>query len=285
MSSLRPPTEEEAVEAARLMNEHWPELVDPARVLSDWTSPRVDLERDARIGDGVYVLVEDIGEGRVWIEAYGREVQTALSWAESRAREMGRRRAFTGGWSPNEGLFKELARRGYRRVRSSQRMEIALDLPLPEPVWPDGIEVRSIRGGEERAVYDAHQEAFEDVWEPTPRSFEDWAHWYLQPPRFDGELWFLACDGPEICGVAMCHSHPTIPGLGWVDVLAVRRDWRRRGIGRALLVNAFRAFARRGWTRAGLGVDSESPTGAHGLYGAVGMRATHRFDVYEKELA
>ncbi len=285
MSSLRPPTEDDAVEAARLMNEHWPEAVDPARVLNDWTSPRVDLEQDARIGDGSYVLVEDIGEGRAWIEAYGRDVGEALRWAESRARQTGRRRAFTGGWSTNVALFEELEQRGYRRVRSSHRMEIPLDSPVPEPAWPEGIEVRTIREGEARAVYDAHEEAFEDVWEPMRRSFEDWAHWYLQPPRFDGELWFLACDGPEICGVAMCHRHPTVPGLGWVDVLAVRREWRRRGIGRALLLHAFRAFARQGLTRAGLGVDSESPTGAHGLYETVGMQAAHRFDVYEKALA
>ncbi len=65
----------------------------------------------------------------------------------------------------------------------------------------------------------------------------------------------------------------------------MRRDWRRRGIGHALLAHAFGAFAERGLARAGLGVDSESPTGANALYEDVGMSSTSRFDIYERILA
>lgn len=269
---------------AQLIEEHWPEPVDPGDLLSDWTAPMIDLERDVRIGDGVYALVEGLGKGRAWIGIHGRPDDEAVEWAEARASELGADRALTGGWSTNAPLFAELERRGYRRVRSSARMEITLTSGLPAPVWPDGIAVRTMRQGEERAVYDVHQETFEDIWEPMHRSYEDWSHWYLEPPRFAPDLWFLACARDEICGVAMCHPHATVAELGWVGVLGVRREFRGRGVGRALLLHAFGAFRARGLTRAGLGVDSESPTGAFALYEGVGMRPAHHFHVYERAL-
>lgn len=283
MSALRPPTNEDAAAAARLMNEHRPEPIDPGDVLDDWTSPRIDLERDARIADDAYVLVERIGDGRVWVEVHGRSLTAALGWAETRASEVGARRVLTGDWSTNGELFDELRRRGYARVRSSNRMEVALDPAPPPPVWPDGIDARTMRSGEERVVYDVHQETFEDTWEPMRRSFEDWSHWHLRPPRYDPALWFLACAGPEVCGIALCHPHRTVQDTGWVGVVGVRRPWRRRGIGRALLLHAFGAFRDRGWVCAGLGVDT-APSGALSLYESAGMRAIARFDMYEKTL-
>jgi GNAT superfamily N-acetyltransferase len=130
-----------------------------------------------------------------------------------------------------------------------------------------------------------HQEAFEDTWEPIRWSYEEWAHAYVEPSSFDPDLWLLAWSGEDPCGVAICHVHATDPTLGWIAVLGVRRAWRRRGIARALLAHAFAGFAERGLSRAGLGVDAESPTGAHELYEDMGMSATSRFDLYERALA
>ena len=62
----------------------------------------------------------------------------------------------------------------------------------------------------------------------------------------------------------------------------MRRPWRRRGLGRALLLHAFAEFRERGLPRAGLSVDSASPTGAHRLYEQVGMHLGPRYDIYEK---
>ena len=60
-------------------------------------------------------------------------------------------------------------------------------------------------------------------------------------------------------------------GGGFVDWLGVRPQWRRRGLGRALLLHAFRELHERGAGRVGLGVDSQNPTGATRLYESVGM--------------
>jgi len=74
------------------------------------------------------------------------------------------------------------------------------------------------------------------------------------------------------------------PALGWISILGVRRRWRRRGLGEALLRHAIRTLHARGLRRAGLGVDAESPTGATRLYERVGMRVAVRSDSWDKQL-
>ena len=66
--------------------------------------------------------------------------------------------------------------------------------------------------------------------------------------------------------------------------IIVLREYRRRGIGEALLYMAFDAFYKMGKKRVGLGVDASSLTGAATLYKRVGMYITRQFDLYEKEL-
>jgi ribosomal protein S18 acetylase RimI-like enzyme len=69
-----------------------------------------------------------------------------------------------------------------------------------------------------------------------------------------------------------------------VGALGVRRRWRGRGYGRALLLHTFREFRRRGMTRATLGVDAANPTGATRLYESVGMHVEQEEIVWEKAL-
>ena len=68
-------------------------------------------------------------------------------------------------------------------------------------------------------------------------------------------------------------------------MLGVRRPWRGRGIGRALLLTAFVAVhIRGGGTRSSWGVDAANPSGATRLYEDVGMRELHSFEIWEKSL-
>jgi ribosomal protein S18 acetylase RimI-like enzyme len=72
---------------------------------------------------------------------------------------------------------------------------------------------------------------------------------------------------------------------GLIGPLGVRRPWRGRGVGRALLVNSMMALRERGMTEAVLGVDTENPTGALKLYESVGFRAINKDAIYRKALA
>jgi len=92
-------------------------------------------------------------------------------------------------------------------------------------------------------------------------------------------------DGEEVAGICLCRSHGyDDPDVGYVNTLGVRRFWRKRGIGLALLRHAFCELYQRGQRKAGLGVDAENLTGALRLYENAGMYIYRVFDRYEKEL-
>ena len=174
---------------------------------------------------------------------------------------------------------------GYELVRHSFRMAITTDSHLPSPVWPSGIGVATYRPEDERAVYSALDEAFSDHWEYRREPFEEWQRWHVEGPGFDPSFWFLAWDAGEVAGVSLCRIHPSgDPGHGVVNELAVRRPWRRRGLGLALLQHSFEDMRRRGMRRASLSVDGENTTGAVRLYERAGMTVERRMDCYRKEL-
>ena len=281
---LRVPRPEDAPEVARLLSESSPEPTSPESVLRDWTFPGVDVAKDVRLGPGSYAFVDGFGDGRVWIELAGRPTAELLDWAELRAHELGSR-LISGGWRSEEPILRELERRGFVSVRGSYRMTIDLDAPTPEPAWPDGVEARAFRPGDEHVFYDLHQETFRDSWEPIEETYDEWAHQFLAPDVLFPSLWTLAVAGEESAGFALCHPHAVNGKLGWVRVLGVRRSFRGLGLGRALLLNAFAQFSALGMTRAGLGVDPTSPTGANKLYEGAGMRVSARFSIYEKAAA
>jgi mycothiol synthase len=259
-------------------------------------SPRVDPERDIRVaedGDGRLVAYGDVyededggGGPRYWGDV--RLLPTApeaaadllLAWLEERVGAAPLLRVFLP--SRIERVKRALERHGYHLIRHSYRMQIALDPPPPEPEWPAGIDVRIARPGEERALYEVHEECFSDHWEHVRESFEEWAHWLVQRDDHDPTLWFVPTEGEEIVGYALCFPNETEPDMGSIAILGVRRPWRRRGVGRALLLHAFAELRRRGFARAGLGVDAESLTGANRLYEKAGMHVVRRMDVYER---
>lgn len=138
------------------------------------------------------------------------------------------------------------------------------------------------REGDAPAFHAALNEAFEDHWEPRPEPFEQWWARQQKRPGYDPSLWFYVADGEEIAGVI--RNDPNQLGGGYVGALGVRRPWRGRGYGRALLLHSFREFKRRGMARASLDVDSASPTGATRLYESVGMQVDLETVVWERRL-
>ena len=60
----------------------------------------------------------------------------------------------------------------------------------------------------------------------------------------------------------------------WIQDLGVRRNWRRQGIGEALVSASMRAFKADGFDYAGLAVDGDNLTGAHRIYERLGFQLT-----------
>jgi mycothiol synthase len=211
-----------------------------------------------------------------------------LRWTEERARQRVGEMRTTGPAilhgntaAVDQNASAMFAAEGFAIVRQFWRMEIEMTSPPDQPAWPRGITLRTMRPGhDERVVHATIEEAFADHWGYVPRSFEDWEQVVLQSDGFDPALTFMAFDGHEVAGVVV-NRHRDI---AWVGQLAVRRAWRKRGLGLALLLHSFNEFYQRGDRAVGLGVDAESQTGATRLYEKAGMHVTRRYDTYEKVL-
>ncbi|HEX9635126.1 MAG TPA: GNAT family N-acetyltransferase [Candidatus Limnocylindria bacterium] len=214
-----------------------------------------------------------------------------LAWGAERAHqnvplaEPGTRVAMHAGVaSVNEGMIAALERNGWLLERLSLTMEIDLhDREVPEPMWPEGITVRTADlQRDARAIHATEIDAFSDHYGFLASSFEDWWHFRTRFFVPEPDLWFLAMDGEEIAGMALCSSRRIgQPDLGWISTLGVRRSWRRRGLGLAILQHCFRELQKRGKPRAGLGVDAQSLTGATRLYERAGMRVVRESREYE----
>ena len=180
---------------------------------------------------------------------------------------------------------------GYRPIRLWQRMEI--DLPgveLPPPHWPEGLSVRTFDPERDMyALWEMMDAAFTDHWSHVQIAFERWRfHAVDHEPNFDPSLFFLVIDAahPEqVAAAAMTRlERPGDPAAGHVRELGVRREYRGRGVGLALLLHLFADFQRRGKERVSLGVDSESLTGANRLYLRAGMRPVLDLLYYRQDL-
>jgi ribosomal protein S18 acetylase RimI-like enzyme len=220
-----------------------------------------------------------------------------LEWGEERSRQALERVPDglqvvmqTTAYKQHEPSHRRLREYGMTQVRHYWTMMIDLDGPPPPAEWPEGISLRTLRDDADlEAVIRTVQEAFQDHWGYVHSSVEEemetWRHIIKNDQRFDSSLWWMAIDGDEVAGISLCWpSRNGDESVGWVGTLGVRRPWRKRGLGLALLRHSFGEFYRRGKARVGLGVDSTNLTGATRLYEKAGMRVIEQSDLYQKVL-
>lgn len=287
------------------------EFEDANAIRREWISPGFDPAEDIRLvfapnGEMAgYVEVWTTAKppvhpwiwGRLHPDYEGLGIGTwMLQWGEQHAVQALQDVPEGLRFAPRVGIFRQAEKSkklfeemGYQHIRSSYHMLIEMDGPAPEPVWPEGITLRTYREMDAEALYRAETESFRDhfgfIEEPFEEGFERFKHFKLECEGFDPTLVFLAMDGEEIAGLNYCRPHfHADRELGWVASLGVRRPWRKRGVGLALLRHSFNEFYRRGKRKVGLGVDAQNLTGALRLYENAGMSVHLAFDLYEKEL-
>jgi len=183
----------------------------------------------------------------------------------------------------NNTLLQLFAASGYRSNLSFLVMNLVRNEAPVSVQWPAGITVRPfIKNQDEQVTYQVDEEASKDKGYHDPLSYEDWVkRMGLEKETFDPSLWFLACEGNEVVGVAL-NVFAKESNTGWVDHLSVRQAWRKRGIGKALLLHSFAEFFRRGINQVKLSVDSKSLTNAPHLYESVGMKTSQEYHIYRK---
>ena len=182
----------------------------------------------ANLADESCVHPDARGRGIGW-----HLLELAEGWA--RERQLARLHAHV----VNDDGRRLVAERGHELVRYFWRMEIDLAEEPAEPEVP-GFTIRAYQPGEDdEALHAMHQEAFAEHWEFTPVPLEKWLGWRVRRSDYAPELWRLALDGDEVAGAALCFGDRH---LGWVLDLAVGPQWRKRGLGLALLRSGFRAL-------------------------------------------
>lgn len=145
-------------------------------------------------------------------------------------------------------------------------MERDLREPLEPAVWPAGARLEEFTTRHARSVHELLSAAYRSGGGSVP-GFRNWWSSLSRDIEFDPQLVFLATDeAARVIGVAQCWTS------AFVKDLAVHPGWRRRGLGRALLLHTFDVFKQRGTVTVRLKVEPSNPSGAIRLYRAVGMR-------------
>lgn len=219
-----------------------------------------------------------------------------LAWAEERGR------AVAAGFS---GRLAELPHRfggvtdqanaagagfaasaGYEPFRFHYEMRRDLADPIPDAPLPDGLELRPVRPEDHRAIWNADIEAFRDHWDASVSHEEDFVRFFAHPD-VDPSIWQVAWDGDQVAGMVINginrdENERIGLDVGWLDGVSTRRPWRKRGLASALIARSLTVIRDRGMTMAALGVDTENPTGALGLYERFGFRPTRTWAFYRK---
>ena len=116
------------------------------------------------------------------------------------------------------------------------RMCLALDLAPPAPVWPDDARPVPFTIDLALPMHDTLAASFAGR-PDAPPPFETWWEALHTDPEFDPALCLIFADGR-----ATAQSWTS----GFVKDLAVRPDWRRRGLAAAMLLHTAALFRARG---------------------------------------
>jgi mycothiol synthase len=192
--------------------------------------------------------------------------------------------AATGAEEHEIGARALLDAAGFSIVRHFFLMRRADLADIPDVPLPDGLELRRVVPAVHRTIFEAEEEAFRDHWGARDHGEDAFRRTY-GTPELDTDLWVVAWDGDEVAGVVQTWIWGTeneTLGVrrGWLEHISVRRPWRRRGLAHAMTARALTRLREAGMDDAMLGVDSENPSGALGLYERLGFEVQSRSSAY-----
>lgn len=277
------------------------------------------LVHDKGSGDLVaWARVHDRAMGRtmVWLTvAQGHEVvaPALVDWIADVGAQVGAARGLER--TQLDALLDEgdheqaawLAAGGYRRTRRwlnmTRRIEPGEEFPPPR----EGVQVRRVRKHELddgdavpvpedlQAVHRVLEASFADHFNSHPESLAEFAQRLREDPGHRWDHWWLAlvpddsdAAGDWIAGGAVVSSVMGEDDEGrrgsYIDYIGVDRVARGRGVAKALLNTVFADACRRGRNRVGLEVDADSPTGADGLYRAMGFETSYVTESWQREI-
>jgi GNAT superfamily N-acetyltransferase len=158
----------------------------------------------------------------------------------------------------DEGSLAFAERHGFRETGRQVEQVREIRSREKEPRIPDGVELASLAERPElraRTYHELALEAFEDIPTPAPIAItaEQWEREWITWPEGS----FVALAGDEVVGCAGLIRDDDRPDRAENSLTAVRRDWRGRGLARALKEQTIAWAAEHGlreiytWTQTG----------------------------------
>jgi mycothiol synthase len=225
----------EAIEHSRAtipMFRDWLALLDGEPVGVGSCSLNLGMEEDTAAFAVACVLPQARGQG-VGTVLYER--------VSAHARSLGKSELMTWGYEDDAGGVAFAERHGFVVVKRNRGLRLVLDgCPRPTADLSEDIAITTLAETPEliRGVWETASEAMPDI--PhyavpmSAGSFEEFVARSFAGPKHIPEATFVAVREGEVVGYAQLVWMSRAAGIADHAMLAVRRDWRGRGIGKAL---------------------------------------------------
>ncbi|MBE9110364.1 GNAT family N-acetyltransferase [Nodosilinea sp. LEGE 07298] len=242
----------------------------------------------------------DVLEGWVGVSVHpdyrGAHLEAELlSWAEQQVQEQAtvaqRPAKLCAGARSDASYYRAIYETAnYEIIRQFHDMARSLADPIPQPQFPPGFTSRPTNADEALAWVEMFNESFIDHWNFTPMTLED-RQFRLGYPTYQPELdWVVTAPDGNLAGFCKGHvdhdeNARRLRNEGWITILGTRRGYRRLGLARAMLLQGLHQLHLAGMDSVLLGVDTQNPNQATGLYESVGFTIKETYLTYQKSLS
>jgi GNAT superfamily N-acetyltransferase len=219
-----------------------------------------------------------------------------LDWAKRRMRWLGRQQelpAVLHTEMRDDTLSRQawVERQGFRRDRTFVTMKHDTPNTVESRPMPEGFTLRSLSktDADLQAGVDLFNYSFRDHWNHHDIDKETLQQWLSNPHnQSDLNLIAVSAEG-AFAALGYGYINPeennrTGENVGWIKWLGTRRNFRRRGLGKTMLLATMRQLYSKGVEAVKLSVDADSSTKAMSLYESVGFQPLETWISYTNNL-
>lgn len=286
--------------------DEWPSVPE---LLMQFDDPSVDNTRDIRLWEtdtgeliavaGLMMPSEDFNR-ILWFQTQPSSNYCAIetqvvNWGEERMREFAKERdvstikILAPTHSNNRDRITFLESCGFQVERYFLSLERSLLEPIAKPQLPEGFTLQPITSQiDPQAWVEMFNETFSDHWNHFQMTVDGYQHKFNDPDYLP-HLSAIAI-APDGTFAAFCDCS-SLGGDGqqktqkaWITALGTRQGFRKRGLGRAILLAVMQNLKAEGMDSVMLYVDADNLTGATRLYDAVGFHQVNTQIAYIKQL-
>ncbi|PSB51622.1 GNAT family N-acetyltransferase [filamentous cyanobacterium Phorm 6] len=270
-------------------------------------APKLDKARDVQLWeDGNYKLIglalldmpdsQDEIDACLWFYVHpnvrGESLEKdIIKWGETRLREVGKAQNLpaklrTYSRQDKADEMRLLEKQGFAVDRYFWTMARSLSEPIPAPEFPADFALTHVSGEKDIQPWvEMFNQSFIDHWNHHDVTAETVRYW-MQDENYQPELDLIAVSGDSLrdsfasrkfaafcdCQIKAQKNPNSSTKEGWIELLGTRRDYRKMGLGKAMLLAGLHSLKAAGANTAKLSVDADSLTGATKLYQSVGFR-------------